>query len=156
MLPLHHDGLLWLELDQFGEPFHLPEGSFPVLAGINSLGEKQYVVSDQVGSVHLISEGEHLIYDENPWSFLLVLAWEPPELLQAYRPVPDDAIDMTGPFYWQRPYPCGGCGSDCWIPRTVCGEPERNCIPNMISSGLYDAHDVRRALGYYDATYTDQ
>lgn len=111
VLSLHNNSLVWLRCNyREGDRFRLPQGHFPVLAGVNASGDFQYVAKHGWNYLFLVTEGEFFDKPYYGYYYLLVLAWEPSELLQTYGPIPDDAIDPTGPFYWKQPCSYGYCG----------------------------------------------
>lgn len=64
-----------------------------------------YVARHWRGGVFVVTEGEPFeqlqLWDYFHRYSILVLAFEPSELLDKYGPVPDYGLDPTGPFYWR-------------------------------------------------------
>jgi len=85
------------------KPFRMPEGHFPVLVGVNDAGQNVYIGCNS-GGWYPIVEGrpvpEASGAKESGFFRVLVLAFEPTELLGVYGLVPDHGLDPTGPFYW--------------------------------------------------------
>lgn len=105
--------ILWLKYDS--EQSFVAAGHLAILVHTNQKGTKEFLarvpsrrwddylyttVSEGASSVTFRDEGGELVRSD---AFeVMVLRYDPEDILPFCEPVPEDALDVTGPFYWTK------------------------------------------------------